>query len=248
VITIDVHGHLGYDYVFDEDFGEAELQKAHADGIDVTIVQPGTCMNLEDVQRQHDAIADLCLRYPGRFFGMANPSPHLRREQYEREMERCVKELGFVGVKLHPLAHAVRPSGRAGERVFSTAQALGIPVMVHTGAGVPFALPSNLIPVAQKYSQVAIVLAHAGASIYAAEAELAVKLCPNVYLDTSWCAKHTIIKWVRELGADRLMLASDHGENAIVELAKYRSMGLSASDLEWCLGKTAQKVYRLPVR
>ena len=246
-MIIDVHGHLGYDYVFDEGFAEAELLEAHQDGVEVTIVQPGTCMFLEDVQRQHDAIADLCARYRGQFYGMANPCPHLPEAQYRREMERCVKEMGFVGVKLHPLAHAVKPGGRASDRVLRTARDLGIPVMVHTGAGAPFALPSAMIPEAQKYPQVPIVLAHAGASIYAGEAALAVKLCPNVYLDTSWCAKHQILGWVRDLGPERLMLASDHGENAIVELAKYRSLGLTKDELEWCLGKAAAKVFRLPL-
>lgn len=246
-MIIDVHGHLGYDFVFDEDFTEAELHEAHEHGVDVTIVQPGTCMWLDDVKRQHDAIADLCARYPGQFFGMANPCPHLDENDYRSEMERCVRDLKFVGVKFHPLAHAVRPGGRASEKVMATARHLGIPVMVHTGAGAPFALPSAMIPVAQKYADVPIILAHAGASIYAGEAVLAARLCPNVYLDTSWTAGYNLRRWARELGANRLMLASDHGDNAATELAKHRTIGLTADELEWCLGKTASTVYKLPL-
>jgi uncharacterized protein len=245
--VVDVHGHLGYDNTFDEDFTEAELMEAHEHGVGVTIVQPGTCVYLEDVQRQHDAIADLCARRPGQFFGMANPCPHLREDDYRREMERCVRVLKFVGVKLHPLAHAVKPGGTAGERVMRTARDLGIPVMVHTGAGAPFALPSAMIPVAQKYPDVKIVLAHAGASIYSGEASLALSLCPNVYLDTSWSAGFALRGWVREFGANRLMMASDHGDNAATELTKHRTCGLTQEELEWCLGRTAVEVYKLPI-
>ncbi len=126
-------------------------------------------------------------------------------------------------------------------------RALGIPVMVHTGAGVPWALPALWIPVAQAHPELPLVLAHAGASVFAAEAGLALRLCPNVYLDTSWTAGHQIRHWVEQFGARRLMLASDHGDNAPVELAKHRGLGLSAEDLDWCLGRSAIAVYRLPV-
>ena len=65
-------------------------------GIDVQIVQPGTCHDLETVRGQHDAIAGLCGEYPGRFIGMANPSPHLLPDAYAGEVVRCVRELGFL--------------------------------------------------------------------------------------------------------------------------------------------------------
>lgn len=226
-MIVDVHAHLGFDQVFDEDFTEEELWEAHEAGVDVSIVQPGTCVALADVQRQHDAIAELCARDPEAFFGLANPCPHLPTDEYRAELARCVEDLGFVGVKMHPLAHAVNPGGTAARRIFDAARDLGIPVMIHTGAGVPFALPSLQIQLAQAYPEVKVVLAHAGASIFAGEAVLAVRTCPNVYLDTSWSAGYALRGWVKTLGTNRLMLASDHGDNAIVELMKHRSLGLS---------------------
>ena len=246
-MIVDVHAHLGFDQVFDEDFTEEELWEAHEAGVDVSIVQPGTCVSLADVQRQHDAIAELCARHPEAFFGMANPNPHLPTEEYRRELARCVEELGFVGVKMHPLAHAVNPAGTAARRIFDAARDLGVPVMIHTGAGVPFALPSLQIPLAQAYPEVRVILAHAGASLFAAEAVLAAKSSPNVYLDTSWSAGYALRGWVQSLGANRLMLASDHGDNAVVELAKHRSLGLTDEELDWCLGKTAIEVFALPI-
>ena len=246
-MIVDVHAHLGYDQVFDENFTEEELWEAHEAGVDVSIVQPGTCVSLPGVQRQHDVIAELCARHPEEFFGMANPNPHLPTEEYRRELARCVEELGFVGVKMHPLAHAVNPGGTAARRIFDAARDLGIPVMIHTGSGVPFALPSLQIPLAQAYPETKVVLAHAGGGLFAGEAALAAKTCPNVYLDTSWSAGYALRSWVRTLGADRLMLASDHGDNAFVELAKHRSLGLTEEELDWCLGKTAIEVFGLPV-
>jgi predicted TIM-barrel fold metal-dependent hydrolase len=81
--------------------------------VDVQIVQPGTCHDLRTVRGQHhDAIAGLCAEFPGRFFGMANPSPHLPPEVYADEVARCFLELGFTSIKLHPMAHGVNPASR----------------------------------------------------------------------------------------------------------------------------------------
>jgi predicted TIM-barrel fold metal-dependent hydrolase len=114
-MIVDAHAHLGYDEVFDEDFSEeALLTSQRENGIDVTIVQPGTRHDLASVQRQHDAIADLVGRYPGRFRGIANPNPHLPEADYVREVRRCVEELHFVGLKVHPFAHAVQPLRQPG--------------------------------------------------------------------------------------------------------------------------------------
>jgi len=39
------------------------------------------------------------------------------------------------------------------------------------------------------------------------------------------------------------MFASDMFDNQVVELAKWRSLGLSDDDLEWVLSKTAAEAY-----
>lgn len=247
-MIVDAHAHLGYDYVFEEDFTlEKLLPQMEENKVDACIVQPGTVLDLETLIEEHDAIADLSEKMPGRIFGMANVNPHLSTKEYQGELERCVNDLGFVGVKLHPFAHAVDPNRSTGRKVFETASELGISVMVHTGSGIPWALPSALIPIAMEYPELEIVLAHSGGSIFSGEAALAAKLCPNVYLETSWLPGIAIHSFCKTLGADRVMFGSDHGENVAIELAKYRAMGLTNEELEWCLGKTAAEVFKLPV-
>jgi hypothetical protein len=245
-MIVDAHAHLGYDEVFDEDFSEAALLESQSrNSIDVTLVQPGTMHDLAGVQRQHDAIADLLARHPGRFHGIANPNPHLPGDGYDREVRRCVGELGFVGIKMHPLAHAVNPLGRHGRRVFDLARALQVPVMVHTGAGIPWAAPSLLGPIAEGHSDLRIIVAHAGGSILAGEAGLLAARHPNVFLEPSWTGGFQVRAWVRELGADRVMFGSDHADNAEAELTKFRSAGLSEEELGWALGGTAAAVFGL---
>jgi len=243
---VDAHAHLGLDPVFDVDFTEQSLlDSQELNGIDVTLVQPPTVHTLEEVRQCHDAVADLARRYPGRFRGIACPNPHLPGTQFEDEVRRCIEELGFVGLKLHPFGHATNPLGTHGRRVFETARKLGVPVMVHTGPGIPWTLPSLLFPIARDNPDLRIVVAHAGHNMLAAEAGLLAESCPNVYLEPSWVGGHTVLHWVRALGPHRVMFGSDHGENAAVELAKYRSLGLSDAELSLVLGGTAGAVFGL---
>lgn len=244
---IDVHAHLGVDCVFDHEFSRQVLvQELEEMGVDALVVQPGTTVDVETVRAQHDDIAALARAYPGRVFGMANPFPHLPKAVYETELTRCVQELGFVAVKMHPLAHAVGPDSNAGRRLVESAIKLGLPVMIHTGAGVPFALPSSVIPLARRYPETKFVLAHSGSQIFANEALLAAEICPNVSLEGSWLSYDRIRGFVKAIGADRVMMGADHGENLPVEIAKFKAAGLSESDLAMCLGGSAARFFGLP--
>ena len=246
-MIIDTHAHLGVDQAFDSTFTEAELLEAQQEcGIDLTIVQPATAHDLATVQRYHDGVADLAARHPGRFVGMANPNPHLPGDQYAVELRRCVEELGFVAVKIHPLGHAVNPLGRDGRRAFAAIAEMGLPAMVHTGTGTPWSAPALLETIAMAHPQLRIVLAHAGGMVYAGEAGQVATRHANVYLEPSWCGGFIIKPWVAELGAERIMLGSDHADNAATELTKYRTMGLHAEQLAWILGGTAAAVFGLP--
>jgi predicted TIM-barrel fold metal-dependent hydrolase len=246
-MIIDVHSHLGWDHTFDREFTEAALLRKHEDcGVDTSIVQPGTCHDLPGVRQQHDAIARLAQAHPGQFYGMANPSPHLPAEEYEAELDRCVRDLGFLAVKLHPLAHGCAPGSRDGRKVFQRANEIGIPVMVHTGPGIPFANPANIIPLSQEFPRLRIILAHSGFMITPGDAFIVLQLCPNVYGDLSWTAGFLVRQWVRELGPRRFMLASDHADNCAAELAKLRGCGLTDEELEWILGRTAGELFGLP--
>ena len=198
------------------------------------------------MQAQHDAIADFVARYPGRFFGMANPNPHLPEGDYRHEVTRCVRDLGFIGVKIHPLAHAINPMSTAARKVFAIAAELDVPLMIHTGTGVPFALPSNIIEPAQAFPTVQIVVAHGGMAFFSAEALLLAKQCPNVMLETTWIGPHIVHNFCAQIGADRVLFGSDHADNQSTELEKIRSCGISDEEIDWVLGKTAARVYRLP--
>jgi predicted TIM-barrel fold metal-dependent hydrolase len=175
---------------------------------------------------------------------MANPSPHLPEQDYYEEIRRCIQDLGFVAIKLHPFASGVNPGSNAGRKAFTAAREFGVPLMVHTGAGVPFAGPVNLIPLAHEYAGLKIVMAHCGQIIFSNEAAAVFEACPNVYGDTSWSPGFVLKDWCRTYGP-RFMLGTDHADNTGTELAKIRTVGLTPEEQAQFLGDTATEVFGL---
>ncbi len=246
-MIVNPHAHIGDTFVFDAENFEDPLMKAMDDvGFDASIIMPSA--GSTNAAAVHDRIAAMGQKYPGRIFGMVQYNPHAPEGELEREAERCVRDLGFVGIKIHPLGGAVNPLGRDGRRICDIAQSLGIPVMIHTGTGIPWALPSLSIPLARRYPDVKFVLAHAGMMVFTQEAWVAADTCPNIYLETSWCAIQDIGWLIRELGAHRVMMAGDLIPNFSIELAKYRALNLPEDQLNWCLAKTAIEVFKLPLQ
>lgn len=244
-MIIDAHSHLGYSEIFSAGVTEEELLGTMAtNDIDVSVVMPAAGAN---PVATHDAIADLCTRNPGRIFGMVSMTPLTDRQAYINEARRCVQELGFKAIKLHPQAHAVSPTLPVSDVVFETAADLGVPVMVHTGSGAPFALPSLLIRRARQYPNLKIILAHAGFAIYSEEAIVAAEVCENIYLEPTWCIAGDIRRMVRTLGPERVMFGGDLPTNVPVELTKYRTLDLTEEEREWCLWRSARDVFDLPV-
>lgn len=247
MLIVSAHAHIGDTRVFDAETTEDALIEAmDGAGVDTSIVMPSA--GCADAAAIHDRIAALAQSYPTRIFGMIQINPHTDRDRFQAEAQRCVHDLGFVGIKIHPHGYGVSPQSRDAETVFQVARELSIPVMIHTGSGLPWALPSLWIPLAQAHPDVSVVLAHAGMGIFTAEAHLAATLCDNVTLETSWAKAHEL-KWlIDSLGAERIMMGGDLNSNLPVEVFKFRSLDLAPSQLAQCLAGTAIKVFDLPLQ
>ena len=235
-MIIDAHMHLGEDE-------ERVLGYMKEFGIGGVILQPG--LKVWDWHRSCERIRDFALANPGRGWGIVSYTPHCSDEEYMEHVTWAVRELGFVAIKLHPEAYCCAPNAPQAQKVYEAARKLGVPVMIHTGNGVASALPSLAIPAALEYPDVTFVLAHAGGGMFGSEALVAAQVCPNIYLETSWCPVYVVRNFVEKLGSSRLMFGTDNPDNVGVELAKHRALHLSDEDLNQCLGDTARKVFSL---
>lgn len=241
-MIIDTHAHIGRSMFSGVDTTEAELvANMDAHGVAIALVMPQP--TLDPVPPIHDRIGRFAQANPGRIFGMCSHSPYISDADYRAEARRCVQEMNFVALKLHPLGHNLSPAAPEAEKVFATAQELGVPVIVHTGLGTPWSLPALCIPPALKYPGVPVILAHAGFAVYTAEAMVAAELCPNIILEPSWCPTYQMAKMVERFGAERVIMGSDHMSNLPVELVKFRSIGLTERQLRQVFWETPRRVF-----
>jgi predicted TIM-barrel fold metal-dependent hydrolase len=241
--VVDAHAHMGTCNVFDLDVSfETLLGVMDANEVKTALVQPFP--GCEEPMKLHDRIAEMSAQYPERFYGIASINPHLGNTCLE-EIKRCVEDLGFVGVKLHTIGHAVLPTSRDALHVCELANDLRVPLLVHTGTGIPFALPSLCLPVARRFPDLKLILCHAGYAVFVAEATIVAKEAPNIYLEPSWCTSVQLKRMIRELGSERVLMGSDLPDNLAPEIAKAKLIGLTDGELSDYLGGSASRVFNL---
>ena len=245
-MIIDVHAHLGEDFVFDEVQDEEMLLNVYAEsGIDKVVLQPFICRPyIEDTRAAHDRVAALCKKQGSTaFYGMASINPHFRPDDYKREAERCIKELGFVAIKIATSAHGIHPSSRDGMHVFETARALGVPIMIHTGLGLPFADPAAAWRAIEAFPDVKTVLAHTGSNICQEQAVMLAKRYNNVYLEPSWMPSVSIAAMVNAVGPQKVMFSSDLVGNVKPAIFAFRQAITDERHLDQVMWKTASSVF-----
>lgn len=249
-MIIDLHAHLGEDVVFDEEQTEEELIAAYRENqVDGAIVQPYLPrIYMEDHQAIHDRIYRLCQdSKEKRFWGMASINPHFRPEDYDREARRCIQELGFVGIKITPIGHAAHPSSKDCMHVWEVCRNLKVPLMVHTGAGIPFSDPISVQRALESFPDVPCVLAHAGSEMHNQQAIYLAEKYENVFLEPSWVGVIGVMNMVKRVGCSKIMFSSDNIYQIPVELAKYRSVIKNQEDLDRVLYRNAVELYGLDI-
>ena len=240
----DAHAHVGQSLTSGKRISEQEVTAAFEQA-DVTGALMLPFPITADPRAAHDEVAQFCARQGPNFVGGISLNPAMPRDAFVAEVERCIQQLKFRAIKFHPMCYSMSPLYAQARIVFEMADRFGVPVIIHTGRGIPFALPSLAIPRAIEFPNVPIILAHAGYQMYADEALVAAQVCGNIYLETSWCSAEQIDKFVRELGPERIMMGSDGLLSLPVELAKYAAVGLTEEARYQCLAGTAVRLFQV---
>jgi predicted TIM-barrel fold metal-dependent hydrolase len=124
------------------------------------------------------------------------------------ELETCVREWGFVALKLMPTHHFIRLVGTVAHSLMRKAQELKIPVTIHSGTFL--AHPLEIAVMARAFPDVPVIMDHMGYRYHVAEAIAAAQQTPNIYLATTAVMEpHWIRQAVKEIGADRVMFGSN---------------------------------------
>lgn len=140
---------------------------------------------------------------------------------WREELEYGHRELGLRGIKLLPMYAGFGPDESYVDPLWKYAEKHRLPVLLHTGttfvrqAPLKYTLPRLIDPVATKYPEVKIILAHLSHP-YEGECVVTIRKHPNVYADISalhyrpWQLYNSLML-VQEYGVwNKLLFGSDY--------------------------------------
>jgi uncharacterized protein len=205
-MIIDIHSHAWkYPEHFSDEFRaqarlarggtEVDLTVAYGDYLAatpadesvITVVFGGKAQ-LSGLWVDDQYVANYVARQPDRLLGFLSVDP--TQPGWEDELHRGHRELGLVGIKLLPMYAGFFPHDERLDPLWRYASDHGLPVLLHTGttfvrqAPLECTLPRHLDPVAIRFPEVKIVMAHLGHP-YEGECVAVIRKHPNVYADIS---------------------------------------------------------------
>ena len=203
-MIIDAHSHAWrYPDHFQEDFRRQAIQARAGQEVDLTVkyseyqdaspdqvrtIVFGGKARLSGLWVEDQYVADYVSAHPDSLIGFLSVDP--TQKDWEKELYIGHQELGLKGIKLLPMYAGFMPDDSMLDSLWSYADEHALPVLLHTGttfvsqALLAYTLPRNLDPVAIRYPEVKIILAHLSHP-YEAECVAVIRKHPNVYADIS---------------------------------------------------------------
>lgn len=202
----------------------------------------------------NDAVAALVRAHPARLAGVASVDLH-HPMQAVRELRRCVRELGFVALRMLPWLWRLPPNDRRYYPLYAECIELGIPFCLQVGHAGPLhpSEPGRPIPyldeVALDFPELVIVGGHIGYPWTDEMIALATKY-PNVHIDTSAYKPKRYPAALREYlaghGRKKVLFGSNYPMLTPGDcLAQVDTLGLDAEARRLFLGDNAARVFGL---
>ncbi len=201
---VDVHSHFWrYPDHFQDDF-RSQARRARA-GVEVdltvrfedyqktsvpdvrTIVFGGKA-KLSGLWVDDRDIQQYVAAHPDQLIGYLSLDP--TQPGWERELQEGHQELGLRGIKIMPMYAGFRPDDERLDPLWKYAGKHQLPVLLHTGttfisqAPIECTLPRHLDPVATRFPDVKMILAHLGHP-WEGECIAVIRKHPNLYSDIS---------------------------------------------------------------
>jgi len=202
----------------------------------------------------NDEVASFVCQHPDRLSGLA--SVNLARPMDAvRELRRCVRELGFRGLRMVPWLWSLPPDDRRYYPLYAECIELDVPFCLQVGHTGPLMSSETGRPipylehVALEFPELRIVAGHIGAPWTQEIISLATKF-PNLFVDTSAYKAGRypadFVEFMRGRGAKKVMFGTNYPMlTASACLEGLDSLGLSDDAKQLFLSGNARRVFKL---
>ncbi|NEP23066.1 amidohydrolase family protein [Moorena sp. SIO3I6] len=180
-------------------------------------------------------------------FGSINPNYHNTEDEFWKSLK-----LGIKGFKFYPADHSFNALRDDMQFVYKMCESLGLPVMFHTGLTAQkdteqkFIKPRDFEPLAKKYPDLVLILAHGGKPYWYEEAMTMALSFPNVYIDTALVDPLSLDQVFPDLEklSQKIIFGSDWpvagSYSALID--KYKQANIPESIMSAILYKNAEKI------
>lgn len=216
-LVIDAHSHMGPAFADKPTYlpgatGDEIVELLDRASIDLACIfapiWEGPTFVDPDFHQANASIAAAVKRFPDRLIGYARVDPNQRGLAID-ELRRCHDEYGFKGLKLHPLwEHFETDNLRLMAPIADFCAEHRWPMFFH-GGYYPTCQPALFMPLAERYPDVAFIIAHFGYA-HTADAIIAADRYPNIYLETAAnTAASAIQEALRRVDPRQILYGSD---------------------------------------
>lgn len=204
----DAHTHIGpsYSSTIRQSGAEDVIKYMDRLGFKKSIVSSLGAIGDDFVYGNND-VDKATKKYPDKLLGYITVNPNYP-EGTIKEIERLRKNKNFVGIKIHPYYSGVAVNAKCLEEVYAYAHEMHSLVLVHTWSDGEIA---GLTEVSEKYPEMRLIMAHAGALTGTARCAEAIKTHKNLYCDFCMAsAGYGIIETLVKKGsADKILFGTD---------------------------------------
>jgi predicted TIM-barrel fold metal-dependent hydrolase len=206
----------------------------------------------------NDWIARYCSADPHRLLAFGSVHPKYVSDA-GAEVDRLAK-IGIRGLKVHPSHQLFAPNAyRDGlgplAAMYERAQAVGIPVMIHTGTSIfpgarnVYAQPMLADDVGVDFPNLVVILAHGGRPLWMNEAFFLVRRHKNMYMDISGIPPQKLMEHfprVEEI-ADKVLFGTDWPGPGVPgvrgNIEKFRALPISPATQQKILYDNAARLF-----
>ncbi len=206
----------------------------------------------------NDWIAQYVRYAPERLIACGSVHPRFTQD-CAAEVDRLTN-LGIRLLKVHPPHQLIYPNSYRKDlpqqaKIYERAQALGIPVMIHTGTSVfpkarnIYAQPIHIDDLIVDFPNLKIIIAHGGRPLWMNEAFFLLRRSKNVHLDISSIPPSSLLNYfprIEEI-ADQVMFGSDWPGPGVrdvgANIAAFQALPLKEETKKKILRENAMKMF-----
>jgi predicted TIM-barrel fold metal-dependent hydrolase len=208
----------------------------------------------------YERVHEVCRAHPDRFSGLAGIDP-FRGMQGLRDLERAVREYGFVGAHLYPHWCGLAPDHAKYYPYYAKCCELDVPIMMQVGHNLVYSrqrrLPSvgrpiTLDQVAIDFPELKLIGIHIGIPwtdemISMCWKHENVYICGDAYAPRHW--PHPFVHYANTYGREKVLFGTDwpviDPERAVREID---ALGMRPESHRLMMRDNALRVFRLPTR